>query len=87
MIGQDLGVSPNGVTRSLWINESYCVFIWITQFDVTNVHVNGLVQNCSNSIANALELLQSSTKPSIYVIYLIALWLFPCFASISGRKS
>ena len=30
-------------------------------------HINGLVQDCSNSIANALELLQSCTKPSIYV--------------------
>ena len=29
-------------------------------------HIDGLVQNCSNSIANALELLQSRTKPSIY---------------------
>ena len=27
--------------------------------------VNGLAQDCSNSIANALELLQSCTKPSI----------------------
>ena len=29
-------------------------------------HIDGLVQDCSNSIANALELLQSCTKPSIY---------------------
>ena len=29
-------------------------------------HINGLVQDCSYSIANALELLQSCTKPSIY---------------------
>ena len=28
-------------------------------------YINGLVQDCSNSIANALELLQSCTKPSI----------------------
>ena len=26
-------------------------------------HINGLVQDCSNSIANALELLQPCTKP------------------------
>ena len=26
--------------------------------------IDGLVQDCSNSIANALELLQSCTKPS-----------------------
>ena len=30
--------------------------------------INGLVQDCSNSIANALELLQSCTKPSIQYI-------------------
>ena len=29
-------------------------------------NMDGLVQDCSNSIANALELLQSYTKPSIY---------------------
>ena len=29
-------------------------------------HFDGLVQDCSNSIANALELLQPCTKPSIY---------------------
>ena len=28
--------------------------------------IDGLVQDCSNSIANALELLQSCTKPSIW---------------------
>ena len=32
------------------------------------IHINGLVQDCSNSIANELELLQSCTKPSIYVL-------------------
>ena len=31
-----------------------------------HIHFDGLVQDCSNSIANALELLQSCTKPSIY---------------------
>ena len=30
------------------------------------VHVDGLVQDCSNSIANALELLQSCTEPSTW---------------------
>ena len=28
-------------------------------------HIDGLVQDCSNSSALAMELLQSSTKPSI----------------------
>ena len=34
----------------------------MTQF--TDAHMNGLVQDCSNSIANTLELLQSCAKPS-----------------------
>ena len=37
--------------------------IW---FPVDNIlHVDGLMQDCSNFIANTLELLQSSTKPSM----------------------
>ena len=39
----------------------------ITQF--TDTHIDGLVQDCSNSIVNALELLQPCTKPSIYFTY------------------
>ena len=30
------------------------------------LHIDGLVQECSNSIANAMELLQSCIKPLIY---------------------
>ena len=32
------------------------------------LHIEGLAQDCSNSIANALELLQSCTKPSICIM-------------------
>ena len=35
--------------------------------DINN-DIGGLVQDCSNSIANALELLQSCTKPSMYAL-------------------
>ena len=38
--------------------QSYC--------NETLSNIDGLVQDCSNSIANALELLQSCTKPSMY---------------------
>ena len=31
-----------------------------------NIYVDGLAQDCSNSIANALKLLQSCTKPSVH---------------------
>ena len=33
---------------------------------VWDVHFHGLVQDCSNSIALAMELLQCCIKPSIY---------------------
>ena len=34
--------------------------------ETSPVHIEGLVQDCSNSIANALESLQSCTKPRLY---------------------
>ena len=37
---------------------------WLDPF-----HIHGLMQDCSNSIANALELLQSCAKPSIYDLW------------------
>ena len=33
---------------------------------IAKIQIDGSVQNCSSSIANALELLQSCTKPSKY---------------------
>ena len=33
------------------------------------VHIDGLMQDCSNSIANALQLLQSCSKPSYVLLY------------------
>ena len=35
------------------------------KYQWTRPHIDGLVQDCSNSIADALELLQSCTKPSL----------------------
>ena len=35
---------------------------------LTGLRIDGLVQDYSNSIANALELLQSCIKPSIYIV-------------------
>ena len=35
----------------------------LTPFFSAQYDIDGLVQGCSNSIANALELLQSCTKP------------------------
>ena len=47
-------MSPYGVTRPQWVNSP------LLQWDI-----DGLVQDCSNSSALAMELLQSCTKPSI----------------------
>ena len=52
---------------------------------VVHVYIDGLVQDCSNSIANALELLQSCTKPSIcpwphcnvkLIVYCICIYMY-----------
>ena len=37
------------------------------KYAVIYVHIDGLVQGCSNSIADAMELLHSCTKPSKYI--------------------
>ena len=49
----------------------------------TELYVDGLVQDCSNSNAWAMELLQSCTKPSMYYgsgynrrMYLISMFVF-----------
>ena len=34
-------------------------------------HINGLVQDCSKSIALAMELLQSCTKPLILIMHIM----------------
>ena len=38
---------------------------YFQQHSKSRLNTDGLVQDCSNSIANALELLQSCIKPSI----------------------
>ena len=44
-------------------------------------YINGLVQDCSNFSANALELLQSVNKPSMCYASLIAFWYHVICAS------
>ena len=41
-----------------------------------NEDVDGLAQDCNNSFAIALELLQSRIKPSVYTIYILLCFLF-----------
>ena len=43
----------------------HCV-VFLDVLVIIRGYIDGLVQGCSNSIANALELLQSCTKPSIF---------------------
>ena len=55
---------------TLWWLLQYCYhflngFNWVVQDSLWYKHIDGLMQDCSNSIANALELLQSCAKPSI----------------------
>ena len=69
--------SPGGQLLSGWYTISYrCGHIWCINHIVIYgmqcenqymyTHIDGLVQDCSNSSALAMELLQSCTKPSIY---------------------
>ena len=58
-----------------WVNERWCYICniishWLTQTQnypckSSKVHIDDLVQNCSNSSVLAMELLQSCTKPLI----------------------
>ena len=41
-------------------------------------YINGLAQDCSNSIANALELLQSCAEPSIYTTQTLLCFVVVC---------
>ena len=44
-----------------------CHYLFIPTLPIeAHVHIDGLAQDSNNSIANALELLQSCTKPSIF---------------------
>ena len=46
------------------LSAKFHPFCW--GLNMLTAQIDGLVQDCSNSIANALELLQSCTKPSKY---------------------
>ena len=55
----------------------------VMAFFSIDTYIDGLVQDCSISIANALEILQSCTKPLIYACY-SALMCSPCVNSPLG---
>ena len=64
----DQGSHPDDISVSVRnINDKqYSEAQWVCFY-----HVEGLTQNCSNSIADELELLQSCTKLSIYLLFTI----------------
>ena len=58
------GIHLRTISQEMLMNltRNMCSEITLSNY----YHIDGFVQDCSNSIANALELLQSCTKPSIY---------------------
>ena len=65
---------------SLFYGREHASEIWINiiLFFLREVYFDGLVQDCSNSIGNALELLQSRTKQSICCVICQMLALCEC---------
>ena len=59
--------------------EPMMTHIYTTRHQCINSHnkdqIDGFVQDCSNSIANALELLQSRTKPLIVMMLSEYYWI------------
>ena len=56
-------LTPYGVTRPQWVK--LWLYLLAKEPSGLNQYIDGLVQDCSNSTANALELLQFCTKPSV----------------------
>ena len=54
--------------------SSLQMHICVGQVLMCSIYINGLAQDCSNYIANALELLQHCTKPSIWSIDISHPW-------------
>ena len=69
--------------HGMWIRRTIKIALYkeiigqnCSQTRIQFFHIDHLVQDCSNSSADALELLQSCTKPSIYNQELILRWNF-----------
>ena len=60
-----LRVMSHVMVNANMILQRSCRLEHRSDFDLIKDYIEGLEQHCSNSIANALELLQSCTKPSI----------------------
>ena len=55
--------------RGQWVNDVYSESSKVLQLQSYNI--DGLAQDCSKSIANALELLQFCTKPLTCIVLLL----------------
>ena len=62
----------NNMAQQKKFKVSLCQFLCTKIFPKKLKNIDGLVQDYSNSIADALELLQSCTKPSMWSI---EMWL------------
>ena len=73
------------------VNHWYCYHIQSQQFGGLRgslYHIDGLVKDYSNPIANALESLWSCTKPAIYIyIYIYIYWYSHVFLSMLSATS
>ena len=78
-----------GHLATMCSRPQYNIHIHTVNYVLFNRDIDGLAQDCSNPIANALELLQACTGPSIYwcvehfleivYIYLMTSWLRNAF--------
>ena len=86
-----LGLKLNHVSkRGQWCYPLLCLeSVFINLFDQ---HFDGLVQDCSNSSALAMELLQSCTKPSILLTLKTFIneknhwWRYELFAKCCSKR-
>ena len=62
--------------------------MWLTHL-FTKIYLEGFAQDCSNSIAHAMELLQFRAKPSIYYLFLYEdmFWYFPWSTTATAAES
>ena len=72
----------------LHLQIQHIFYIYVSTYSNDSIHsddIDGLVQDRSNSIANALELLQSRTKPSILGYVYIVSWSSYCATYDNGN--
>ena len=67
---------PVSLVMAYWIGYTTHnnILTYVNSLKLHEAYIDGSVQDCSNSIANALELLQYCKKPSIYVCILQDHW-------------